>query len=144
MSNNSPRWDLSNVYPGLQSAEFTAAMSHYVEQVSVLERLLDERSAGLRPGAELAACASLLGEVVRQFNALHEQVLTLGPYINSFVSTDSHNTLARRLDSELDLVNVRLKQLGTRFQSLMGGLAPVLDELLSLDETVAAHEFALR
>ncbi len=144
MSIDSPRWNLSNVYPGLQSAEFTAAMAHYAEQVAALERLLDERSDELGPGAEPAACASLLGEIVRQFNALYEQAGTLGPYIHSFVSTDSHNTLARRLDSEMELVNVRLKQLGTRLRSLMGGLAPVLDTLPPLDETVASHEFALR
>ena len=118
MSIDSPRWNLSNVYPGLQSAEFTAAMAHYAEQVAALEHLLDERSAGLRPGAEPAACALLLGEIVRRFNALYEQAGTLGPYINSFVSTDSHNTLARRLDSELDLVNVRASTLADKAQGL--------------------------
>ena len=141
---NPPRWDLTNVYPGLQSAEFTAAMAQYEQQVGALERLFDERAAELRPGVRLAACASLLGDVIRQFNGLHEQAGTLGPYIASFVTTDSRNTLARRLDSELDLVTVRLKQLGTRFQALIGELAPVLDALLAADEVVAAHAFAVR
>ena len=144
MPTNPPRWDLSNVYPGLQSAEFAAAMAEYERQVAALERLLNERAAELRPGVRPAACASLLGDVIRQFNDLHEQAGTLGPYIASFVTTDSRNTLARRLDSELDLVSVRLKQLGTRFQALMGELVPALDELLAAGEVAAAHAFALR
>ena len=79
----------------MQSAEFTAAMANYERQVAALERLFDERGVELHPGADTAACASLIGDIVRQFNALNEQAHTLGPYINSFVSTDSHNTLAR-------------------------------------------------
>ncbi len=143
MFTNPPRWDLSNVYPGLQSAEFTAAMTCYEQQVSALESLFDERVANLSPGAQPAACALLVGDVIRRFNSLYDQAGTLRPYMTSFVATDSRDTVARRLESELDLVSVRLKQLGTRFRALMGKLAPVLDQLLAEDEIAATHAFAL-
>jgi len=64
--------------------------------------------------------------------------------VQSFVTTNSHDMLARRVESELDLVAVRLHQLGTRFQAWIGSLGSVLENLLAADVTAAAHAFALR
>ena len=37
MTVSAPRWDLSNVYPSLESKEFKAAIEDYKKQVSALE-----------------------------------------------------------------------------------------------------------
>lgn len=144
MSSDSPRWDLSNVFPGLESPEFAAAMARYELKVGEFERVFAERITPLGPGADRAAIASALADAIDRFNDLGELGATLGPYINSFTSTDSRNTLARRLDSEFDLVNVRVRQLNTRFLAWVGSLAAVLDDVVAADGTVAAHEFAVR
>ena len=39
MSISAPRWDLTNVYPSLESNEFKAAVEEYKKQVSSLEKL---------------------------------------------------------------------------------------------------------
>ena len=144
MSATSPRWDLSNVFPGLESPEFVAAMARYDEQVSALGQVFDQGAARLGPEAATEELGSTVAELIRRFNDLGELAGTLGPYIRSFVATDSRNTLARRLDSEFDLVSVRLRQLGARFQAWIGRLQPVLEPVIASNATVSAHAFALR
>ncbi len=144
MSSISPRWDLTNVYPGLESPEFKDALTRYAQKVGELEAVFAGRVARLGPDADKSELSAALADLLDRFNDLGEQASTIGPYINSFVSTDSRNMLARRLDSEFDLVNVRMRQLNTRFQAWVGSLAPVLDSLIASNETVAAHAFAVR
>ncbi len=144
MTSTPPRWDLSNVYPGLESAGFKDAMADHDRQVTDLERFFDENLAGSGPEAPVAHVAAVLGEALDRFNALYEQAGTIGPYIHSFVATDSHNLLARRLDSEFEMTGARLQQLSTRLQAWIGRLPPVLDGLLAADERAAGHAFALR
>ena len=40
MSVSAPRWDLSNVYPSLDSKEFKAAVEDYKKQVAALREVL--------------------------------------------------------------------------------------------------------
>ncbi len=144
MASASPRWDLSNVFPGLESPEFAAAMARYEQKVGELEQVFAGRVAALGPDSPRAEVAAALADVLARFNDLGERAGTLGPYIASFVTTDSRNTFARRLDSEFDLIGVRFRQLNTRFQAWAGSLAPVLDDLIASEPTVAAHTFVVR
>lgn len=143
MTQTPPRWDLSNVYPGLTSPEFAAALADFGQQLAHLEAFFAGRAAkadARLPGAELAP---LIGEAVERFNRAALLAYTLGPYIASFVATDSHDTLARRRESEFELVAVRLRTLNTQFRAWLGRLGPVLDAAIAADATAAAHAFAL-
>lgn len=144
MSTTPPRWDLSNVYPGLKSLEFAAAMRQFEEQVGALERVLDERVSQAAPDAGIDVVAPLLADILKAFNALAVQGGTLGPYIASFVATDSHDMLGRRLESELEQVGVRLRQIGTRLEAWVGSLGPRLEAAIASDEMLRSHAFALR
>lgn len=148
MPTTPPRWDLANVYPGLKSPEFLAAIAQFERQVGDLERTFDVRVPQVS-AADAPALAGLLEEVVAAFNALSVQSATLGPYIYAFVTTDSRDMEARRLESELDQLGVRLDLLGTRLQSWVGSLGPQLEQAiagsptLTDGEDLAAHAFAL-
>jgi oligoendopeptidase F len=144
MSVAPPRWDLSNVFPGLESAEFVAAMARYEQQVGELERVFAGTAAQLDPESDRGELCAALDDLVLRFDDVVELLGTLKPYINSFVSTDSRNTLARRLDSELDLVSVRMRQQSLRFRAWVGTLLPILDELIAASEIATAHAFAIR
>ena len=135
MSIDSPRWNLSNVYPGLQSAEFTAAMAHYAEQVAALERA-DERSAGLRPGAELAACAPFWAKRPA-VQCSHEQAHSWA--VHQFVCLHRFpQCAARSIRADLSMCG----SAGHPFPVPDGWVGPVLDELLS--GWTSRHEFTLR
>lgn len=144
MTQTAPRWDLSNVYPGLESPEFAAALADFSGQLAELETFFIERATGSDAATPITELAPLVGQAIDRLNRANLLAYTLGPYIASFVTTDSHNTLARRRQSEFELVAVRLQTLGTQFKAWVGRLAPVLDAVIAADETAAAHAFALR
>ena len=144
MPTTAPHWDLTNVFDGLKSPKFLDAMAQFERRVGELAQVFDERAAQVGPDTDTATVASLLDQVLTSFKTLLVENGTLGPYIASFVSTDSHDTLARRLESELAQVSVRLKVLSTRFQALVGSLGSRLDEVLIANNNLASHGFALR
>ncbi len=139
-----PHWDLSNVYPGLESPEFAAALADFARQLDELEAFFADRVAGTDAHTPLSTLSSLVGEAIDRFNAASALADTIRPYIMSFVTTDSRNDLARRRLSEFELVAVRLRTLGTRFKAWIGRLASVLEEVIAGNATAAAHAFALR
>ncbi|PWH17421.1 MAG: oligoendopeptidase F [Anaerolineae bacterium] len=141
---NIPRWDLSNVYPSLESPEFQSAVASVVRQIEELEQFLAgpiQQANAATPPAELGA---LLGQSVERFNALQELGYTVYAYIQSFVTTDSHNVLAMKKFSEFQQVMVRFQVLATQFQARLGKLAPVLDAALETNPTAKAHAFNLK
>lgn len=140
----SPHWDLSTIYPDLDSPEYAAAVAGLSAQIAALEALFDGRIAGVDDAAAFGALADLLAEVIDRFNGIYELFGTIRPYVYSFVATDSRHAVARRRLSELDPLGVRLRQIDARFQTWLGRLAPVLETLIAAHPTVAAHAFTLR
>ena len=139
-----PRWELSNVYPGLESTEYAAAFESVQNQISSLEQLYSGRVRTTPSDVAPAELAALLGEIVRQLNDLDELAETVRNYVYSFVSTDSRNVVAMKKMSELDQVWVRMEDLDVRLQTWMGRLGPALEQAISLDPTAQAHAFILQ
>lgn len=144
MTRTPPRWDLSNVYPGLDSPEFTAALADFSRQLTDLEAFFADSVAATDAATPIPELARLVGEAIDRFNRAGTLAGTLHPYIASFVSTNSRDTAARRRLSELELIDVRRSTLRTRFQVWVGGLAAVLEAVIAADETARAHAFMLR
>lgn len=139
-----PRWDLSNVYPSLESAEFQAAVASVTRQIEELEQFFSEnlkKADGATSPAELGA---LLGQSLDQFNALQELGYTIYSYIQSFVTTDSRDTFAMKKMSEFQQMMVRVQMLGTQFQAWVGKLPPALDSAIESNPTAQAHAFNLK
>src|SRR5690349_11297126 len=100
-----PHWDLSNVYPGLDSAPFQAAGEDLSRQLTELEAFLDQHHLARAADATApapAAFAEALNGFLTRMNAQLELNLTVGAYVGSFVTTDSFNTAAKRWRSQLD------------------------------------------
>lgn len=139
-----PRWDMSNVFPGLESPELSAAFEEFKTQISGLETYAEESLAAANTETPAEDLGRLIGGAVKRFNAAYELGGTIRAYIYAFVSTDSHNQAARRLQSEFEQIAVRLRMLDTRFTSWIGKIAPVLDAAIDCDETAKAHAFILK
>jgi len=138
-----PRWDMTVVYPGLDSAEFTAGFAAAVEAIDQLRALFDEEQVDRRPSAPLeAATVTAVERVISRFNAVLEQVETLSAYISAFVATDSRDDVAQARMSEFQQHAIQLSTLGTRFNAWIGSLD--LDALLGRSEVARNHEFPLR
>lgn len=143
MHNDAPRWDLSNVYPGLDSAEYAAAVADLGRQIDALTAHLTD-AAALPLSTPVATLAGHLAEAIDRFNAIGVLAGTVGPYVRAFVTTDSRDLAARRKLSEQDPVMVRLRHADTLFRTWIGTLAPTLEALIAAHPTVHDHAFGLR
>ncbi|HXF85848.1 MAG TPA: M3 family oligoendopeptidase [Anaerolineales bacterium] len=144
MTTPAPRWDLTNVYPSLESDEFKKAFKEYQSRLDKLEKFYKSKiskASAKTPAKELGA---LLGRAVDQFNTILELGGTINAYIYSFVTTDSHNKTAMRLLSEFEQVEVRQHNLSIQFRAWVGKLGKKLDQALEKDPTAKAHAFALK
>ncbi|MBN1658415.1 MAG: M3 family oligoendopeptidase [Anaerolineae bacterium] len=154
--NHMPHWDVSNVYPGLESEELKAAFRTLRADLDDLDRYLDDQ--GIRQGSSVSpggitpgdghALASTIAGYLERMNANMRLGSTLRAYIHAFVSTDSYNTLARRLASELEPLEVRIGQQEVRFQGWIGtltGEAPqAFHAALDTAGPVQEHRFYLK
>ncbi len=143
-----PHWDLSNVYPGLESAEFKEAVNHAQAQLEELDRYLatNQITRGGPVPQDPAELAQIIGGYLERMNALVRLGVTLRVYISSFVSTDSYDTTARRLMSELEPMLVRQERQEVRFRGWIGTIAQQAERFhkaLALEGPVAEHAFYL-
>lgn len=86
---NLPHWDMSVLYPGLNSAEFEQGFQAAIQSVEELAALFDQhhitRQAPLTVDAEVV---TLFEEVIGPYDTVDSEVHTLRVYIRSFVHTD--------------------------------------------------------
>jgi pepF/M3 family oligoendopeptidase len=148
-SESLPHWDLSNVYSGLESEDFQADWDRAQTQVNELDDYLAAHHLhrGRQWSQDPVALAQVTAGYLDRANAALKLTGTLRAYIHAFVSTDSYNTHARRLMSELEPLLVRLEQQQTLFQGWIGMVAEqetLFRALLAQPGTVAEHTFYLQ
>jgi pepF/M3 family oligoendopeptidase len=145
---NLPHWDLTNVYPSLDSTEFKAAVEELRRKIESLEQLLDEHEVsqdGPIPG-DKTKLNEIFALYIDQLNDVLTLNQTLEAYIFSFISTDSYNAQAKKIASELDLVTVRLQKIDVRFKGWLKGVSQdqnLFNQSLSIGGKVAEHAFYL-
>jgi pepF/M3 family oligoendopeptidase len=139
-----PRWNLSNVYPGLDSAEYQLEITRLEKEIKDLEQLFTQRIESTHSATPIKELSDLVGNVIGRFNRAFILAGTLSSYIYSFVSTDANDSLAHRKESEFDLIHVRLQMLYTRFMAWLGGLKDQLENILASNSVATNHAFILR
>ena len=142
-SMNLPHWDMTVVYPGLDSPEFAAGFQSVTGEIVSLSELFDQEHVGKRESQSMDdATIQTFERVVERYNAVLADYRTLSAYIHAFVSTDSRDNLAQAKYSELQQHSVRLYQLGTRFTAWIGSLD--VENLIERSRVAAEHAFVLR
>jgi pepF/M3 family oligoendopeptidase len=139
-----PRWDLSNVYPSLESNEFKNAIEDYKKQVAALERFFKNKLSKTDARTKTKDLASLAGKAIDQINRIQTLSETIVPFIDSYVTTNSRDTVAKKILSEFEQASLPMSQLMTQFTAWLGKIAPKLDKVVASDQTAAAHAFMLR
>lgn len=143
-----PRWDLSNVYPGLESQQFKAAVSDLKSQSDHFDSFMDEHkitraTSGIDASANSSQVKTAVDGYLERMNAELRLYSTLNAYVASFVTTDSYNTTAKRLESELEMLAVRIQKQGIRFEGWIGQAADRLPSLLEQEGPAKSHTFYL-
>ena len=142
-----PHWDLTNVYPGLNSPEFELAFVDAQLLVTDLEQFVEDNhitSLNTQTGpVNLNLNGKLAAEMIDHLNSAYLLSNTLTNYISSFTSTDSYNMEAMRLYSQVQALNVRIEQIENLFGGWIGALGDDLASIIKINPTNMAHEFYL-
>jgi len=144
-----PRWDLTSVYPGLDSGEFKADVERLRALLDDLDEYLSQKRIardGEVPGDHIAL-ADTIGGYLDRMNEILRLGTTLEYYVYGFVSTDSYNAVAKKVLSEMQLLNVRRDRQSVLFQGWIGEAArdgETFRKALSAGGSAAGHAFYLQ
>jgi pepF/M3 family oligoendopeptidase len=144
MSVSAPHWDLSNVYPSLESDEFKAAVEDYQKQVASFEKFFKSKLSKATAKTKAGDLAFLVGKAIDQINRIQTLTATIDPFIKSYTTTDSRNKTAMKALSEFEQAKLPMSQLLTRFTAWLGAISPKLDQVVKANRSAKAHEFMLR
>jgi pepF/M3 family oligoendopeptidase len=139
-----PHWDVSNVYPSLESKEFKAAVQDYKRQVASLEKFFKARLSKASAKTPASKLAPLVGQAIDRLNSIQTLSGTIVPFIYAYVTTDSRDKTAMRVLSEFEQTSLPMKKLTVRFEAWVGKIAPKLDKVVKAHKTAAAHAFMLK
>src|SRR4028118_484422 len=116
-----PHWDMTVVYPSLDSPEFEQGFSALTGSIEELARLFDERKIEKAEPAPLDdETVSAFEAVVNRLNEVYRDTMTLGAYVRGFTTTNSRDNLAQARLSELQNSTVILSKLSTRLTAWIG------------------------
>jgi oligoendopeptidase F len=142
-TNELPRWDLSALYPGLDTPEFAEGFDHLLRGIDHLSDLFDD--VGITATSVSRSETAPVADFERVLNALNDvsqQLESMGSYLYGCISTDSRNELAQARFSQFQERAVALDKLQTRFTAWVGTLP--IEALIERSTVAAAHDFPLR
>jgi len=143
-----PRWNMENVFPGLDSDEFKQANETFAQQVDELEKYL--KTNQIHPNAEITTTdpvqlASLIRGFIERSNAMLKLGRTIANYIYSFTTTDSYNQTAAKARSIFQPVMIKTGHLGdVLFKGWLAKAVGQIESVIDQDEILAEHAFYLK
>lgn len=136
-----PRWDLTNIYPSLESDEFAAAVAEVKRQSEEFAHFLARATPTTADDGDAGA---RVADGLMRLNRLARLAYTVHSFIYSYVATDSHNALARRKMSEFNQVEAQIEAMETQWQAWIGKLGPTLEAVIASNAVASDHAFVLR
>ncbi len=142
-----PEWDLSNIYPNLESVELTQAQKLLIQQINELEVYLEQNNIDLKapPPSDESKAAIIIDGFISKANNLSRLSSTIQAYISALISTNSYNNSAAKAMSEFQQIAVRINQLtNVIFPGWLGQLKEMLPEILKNNQISKDHAFYLK
>jgi oligoendopeptidase F len=138
-----PHWDMTSIYPALDSSEFETAYNALLADISELGKQFDAWGVRKRDTPQVdAEFLAAFEQATNAFNAISTKLWTIGSYIGCFVSVNAEDELAQSRESHLNAQLVPLDQLDTRYTAWVG--SSDVDALLAASSVARDHEYALR
>ncbi len=138
-----PEWDMSTVFPSLDSPEFKAAFAKAKSGIDELGPLFDRHAVRRRETSTVQPeDVTAFEEVIASLNRLSELCSTVGSYVRMFVATNAAHDLAQSLISEFRVVVIPLGQYEARFVAWVGSMD--VESLLAASAVAREHEFVVR
>ena len=143
-----PHWRTDDLFPALDSAQYTGAVQDIAEQVTALGTLFDRlnirkdgQDGNTGQARDARDMVATYEEATTALNSLYSALAPVRAYAQAFVTTDSRNDLAQAKASELGTLTLPLGDLSTRYSAWLGGLD--LEDLKARSELARAHSYSL-
>ena len=142
-NNKLPHWDMSVIYPALDSDSFNAGYQALMDNITQLNELFDEHQID-RVNSHTFSEETVVSfeKIVEGVNQALSDFVTLRAYIFGFIATDSRNATAQAKNSELLPYQAKLSLLNTRLTAWLGSLD--VDALIQNSSIAADHTYILR
>lgn len=135
-----PHWDLTPLYPSLDSAAFQADFAAHLQAIGDLVALFDAQGIDRTDQAQVPT--AVFEQTIHAYNQLMEQYITLQAYLQAYLTTDSHNDLAQTFYSDLQEAAAQINQLGTRLTAWAGSVD--VESLIARVPLAQEHAYFLR
>lgn len=142
-----PRWDVSNIFPGIESHEFEAAYQEAKLKLDTLEKFMQVNQISRdnqHPAEDYLEISAKISELIEQLSEAFRLVHTLNNYVYCFITTDSFDVIAARQYSKVQSQLVRLLQAEKVISGWLGSLESMLDTVINQLPKAQAHAFYLR
>ncbi len=144
MPEKPPRWDLTNVYPDLNSDEFNADFQALHDLLDKYDTYFDRNLSEIDAQTPVAVLAPQVAELIDRLNAILLLSNTLRYYIYAHVTTDSKDELAQKRYSAYEQLRARVETGHQKFKRVIGKLVSVLPQVIAFNETNEEHAFVLQ
>ncbi len=145
--NDLPRWDLTNVYPSLESAEFAQAKEQFETQINELQTYLDVHKIDPTfppKNYNQEGLAETIAGCIGRLASAQELRFTIQAFLNSFISTDSFNEKAKKELSLIEPLFIRIDQIETvKFQGWIGKIGDQVQAVIPTNPVLTSHAFYL-
>ena len=139
-----PRWDLSNVYAGLESPELSQDIAWVKDATGALRTRFEQEWVGIDETNPPEQINAAISDMVDEINALMVKAATINAYLHSFISTDSYNQQAMRMNSQFDQVMVEIEKVNVLLEAWVGQFRELLPSVLALGGSAGAHAFPVK
>jgi pepF/M3 family oligoendopeptidase len=137
----SPRWDLSNIYSGLDAPELARDIDWVITETEALQTYYLQTLSTLDETSPPETINQAISGMVDRVNGLTERAATLEAYFQSFITTDSFNQDAMRMNSQFDAVLVEIQKVNVLLETWLGTLKYGLPGALALGGSAQEHTF---
>ncbi len=142
-ANALPHWDMTAVYPSLNSPEFDQGFAHFAQQVLELTELFDTLHITDRPTQQMdETTVQTFETATTHYNVVLESSATMVAYLSCFVTTNTQDTLAQARYNECQQQVEKLSLLEKRYVAWIGSLD--VQALLASSKLALAHAYMLQ
>ncbi len=109
-----PHWDMTTIYPSVDSPEYAASIEKLTDKLAALEKQVE----GL--ANEDGDAVSRFDAIVTAYNDTADLIYLDLAFVHGFIAVDSRNATAQAKMSELQQILARVSKVDTRFVAWLG------------------------
>ena len=118
-TNTIPRWDLSSIYPGIDSDEYRQALKDYQSAMDDVSSLLDTADSLTKTANDSFDFATWLSKYLECKNKVHALARTLHAFAYILYSTDTTNTAFLNNITTVEKMGLKVEEQDLRFSRLL-------------------------